>query len=299
MSNQNRGIAYMIFASFMFAWMGIFAKELSFYMSSVEVVFFRNVFGVVIMTLAILKSPLKQVGGKPLLLIFRGVIGFLALLMFFYNIATIPLAEAMTFSKTSPIFTAIFAYFFMKESLSFKSWIGIFIGFIGIVFITKFTGEGLDKADYLGILSGVGAALAYTSIRELKNYYDTRVIVLSFMLTGTIFPVIFMIIAEFGTVKFLDFAIAKFTMPTGIAWVYIVLLGLVSTLAQVYMTKAYSSTKAGIIGAVGYLNIVFAVILSVILLGDMFPNNLTIFGIILIVISGLLVSKEKVKYRLI
>lgn len=285
----------MLFASFMFAWMGVFAKELSHFMSSVEVVFFRNVFGVIIIFLAILKSPLKQIGGKPLLLIFRGIIGFLALLMFFYNIATIPLAEAMTFSKTSPIFTAIFAYYFMKEKLSFKGWFAVIIGFIGIVFITKATGEGLDRTDYFGILSGVGAALAYTSIRELKNYYDTRVIVLSFMLSGTIFPVLLMIIAEFGTVEFLDFAIAKFIMPSGVAWFYIVALGLVSTLAQVYMTKAYSSTKAGIIGAVGYFNIVFSVILGMILLGDSFPDNATLFGIMLIVISGILVAKEKSK----
>ena len=57
----------------------------------------------------------------------------------------------------------------------------------------------LEKTDYLGILSGVGAALAYTSIRELRRFYDSRAIVLSFMAVGTIFPLIFMIISEFYT----------------------------------------------------------------------------------------------------
>lgn len=58
------------------------------------------------------------------MLIFRGVAGFLALLMFFYNISQISLAEAMTFSKTSPIFTAIFAYIFVKEKSLFKVGLG-------------------------------------------------------------------------------------------------------------------------------------------------------------------------------
>ena len=72
------------------------------------------------------------------------------------------------------------AYFFLKEHIGFKGWIGVFIGFIGILFIAEFDGSSLEKTDYLGILSGVGAALAYTSIRELRKYYDSRAIVLSF-----------------------------------------------------------------------------------------------------------------------
>ena len=111
----KKGVKYMILASFLFAIMGAFAKELSNSMSSIEIVFFRNVFGVFIIGYSIYNRPLKQVGGKPFLLIFRGLIGFIALLFFFYTISKISLAEAMTFSKTSTIFTAIFAYFFVKE----------------------------------------------------------------------------------------------------------------------------------------------------------------------------------------
>ena len=105
MENSVRlGVKYMLFASVMFAFMGATAKELSDSMSSIEVVFFRNVFGVVLILLSIYKSPLNQIGGKMWLLIFRGTAGFIALLFFFYNIANIPLGEAMTFSKTSAIF---------------------------------------------------------------------------------------------------------------------------------------------------------------------------------------------------
>ena len=104
----NLGVKYMLFSSFLFAVMGAFAKLSSDHMSSLEVVFFRNIFGVLLIGAAVLKSPMKNVGGKPWLLFFRGFMGFTALLAFFYNIAHIPLGDAMTFSKTSPIFTAIF-----------------------------------------------------------------------------------------------------------------------------------------------------------------------------------------------
>ena len=293
MENQvSKGIKYMLLASLLFAFMGAMAKELSDSMSSVEVVFFRNVFGVFFILISIYKSPLKQLGGKFWLLVFRGVAGFVALLFFFYNISQIPLGEAMTFSKTSTIFTAVLAYIFLKEKLGFKGWVGVFIGFIGIIFITEFDGSSLEKNDYLGILSGVGAALAYTSVRELKNFYDTRAIVLSFMSIGTIAPMILMLIGTFYSNPNLDFMLGTFVMPKVDDWIYIILLGIFSTYAQIYMTKAYYFAKAGIIGTISYSNIVFSIILGL-FLGDAFPSSSIVLGIILIVISGLLVSNKE------
>ena len=293
MENQvSKGIKYMLLASLLFAFMGAAAKELSDSMSSVEVVFFRNVFGVFFILISIYNSPLKQLGGKFWLLIFRGVAGFVALLFFFYNISQIPLGEAMTFSKTSTIFTAVLAYIFLKEKLAIKGWLGVFIGFIGIIFITEFDGSSLEKSDYLGILSGVGAALAYTSIRELRKFYDTRAIVLSFMAIGPIGPVILMIIGSFYSNPNLDFMLGTFIIPKLDDWIYIILLGIFSTYAQIYMTKAYTFAKAGIIGTISYSNIVFSIILGL-FLGDAFPSLSIVLGIILIVISGLLVSDKK------
>ncbi len=291
-SSTKLGIKYMLFASLLFAIMGAFAKELSSSMSSLEVVFFRNVFGVILISISIYKKPLDQIGGKPFLLFFRGMIGFIAVLFFFYMIANISLAQAMTFSKTSTIFTAIFAYFFVQEKLGIKGWIGIFIGFIGILFITNFDGSSLSKTDYLGILSGIGAGLAYTSIRELRKYYDSRAIVLSFMGIGTIGPVILMIIASFYENKDLDFILAPFIMPSSSSLLLICSLGIVATFAQIYMTKAYSNAKAGIIGTISYSNIVFSIILGM-FLGDSFPNIWILLGISLIIISGILVSQKK------
>jgi len=290
--NLNKGVVYMLFASLMFAVMGVFAKIVSQSMSSLEVVFFRNIFGVMIIGYTIYKNPLKQDGGKPLLLFFRGFMGFSALLAFFYNIAHIPLGEAMTYSKTSPIFTAIFAWLFLNENLSYKGWGAIFLGFIGIVFITQPFGIGLSKYDLLGIASGIGAALAYTSVRELKSYYDTRAIVLSFMLIGSIGPAILLFISNFIVIDSLDFMLAKFVLPQGIIWFYIIAIGISATLAQVYMTKAYGETKAGIVGSVSYSNIVFSIILGL-FIGDALPNISTTFGIVLIILAGVMVSRAK------
>lgn len=286
------GIWYMLFASLLFAGMGVFAKLLSQHMPSLEVVFFRNVFGVIFVAGSLVLRPFNHQGGKPLLLFFRGFIGFLALLCFFYDIAHIPLGEAMTYSKTSPIFTTLFAFLFLKEVLNANGWIGVFLGFLGIVLITDPFTTPFDKYDILGILSGVGAALAYTSVKELKKYYDTRAIVLSFMGVGTIGPIILMGLSKFIKIDTLDFMLANFVMPKGIMWIYILSMGVLATLAQIYMTKAYGASKAGIVGTISYLNIPFSIVLGILFLDDPILGFIKILGIIFIIFSGILVTRK-------
>ena len=290
--NLNNGVKYMLMASFSFAIMGAFVKLASEYLSSLEIVFFRNIFGVVLIGYTVYKEPMHHDGGKPLLLFFRGLMGFTALLAYFYNIAHIPLGDAVTFSKTAPIFTAIFAWLFLKEKLSSSAWLAIFIGFGGIILITQPSSIGFTKYDLLGLFSGIGAALAYTSVRELRNYYDTRAIVLSFTTVGTIGPIILFILSEYIQIPELDFMFGKFVVPSGIVWLYVVGLGVLGTFSQYFMTKAYGETKAGIVGAVSYTNIVFAILIGL-LLGDSLPNFITSFGIVLIVLAGIMVAKQK------
>ena len=83
----------------------------------------------------------------------------------------------------------------------------------------------------------------------------------------------------------LDFMFAQFILPQGSQWFFIFGLGLFATLAQVYMTKAYSVTQAGIVGAASYSNIVFAIIIGL-FMGDALPNMTTSFGIVAIFVAA-------------
>ena len=291
----DRGILLMLLASLSFAAMGGFAKVISQILPPVEVTFFRNIFGVVLVGIAIWKVPLKQKGGRPFLLLFRGSMGFTALLAYFYIMAHIPLGEAVTYNKTSPIFVAIFAYIFLNEKLHKSALLAIVIGFVGILLVAQPVGGSFDKYDILGIFSGIGAALAYTSIRELRSYYDTRAIVMSFMAVGTVAPLLLMLVTPYVEVsEEFDWMFARFVMPEGIEWLYVTAVGIFATISQLLMTKAYELTKAGIVGTIGYSNIVFAVIIGI-MLGDAIPDIWTVLGIILVIFSGLLVALPKGK----
>lgn len=282
----------MLISAVCLALMGSFAKVLATHLPTIEIVFFRNVLGVFLIGITFFKTPLKQTGGKPLLLFFRAAIGLIAMLSFFYNLANITLADAVTYSRMSPIFTALFAMWFLKERIGTKGWIAIALGFTGMLFVMQPDGLAFEKSHLFGLLNAVCAALAFTSIRELRKYYDTRVIVLSFMGIGTVVPFISMYLSQFYQSDFFSFMMGEFVMPNPIDWIYIVGIGITASFGQVYMTKAYGATKAGIVGATGYSVILFSLIIGVIL-GDKLPDLFGFIGIFAIILGGILIAREK------
>ncbi|MDF1880914.1 DMT family transporter [Sulfurimonas sp. MAG313] len=285
----------MLLSALISALNGAIAKILSQDFSALEIVFYRNLLGVAIVLYTLKHTPPILKGGKFHLLFLRGVFGASAMVLFFYTITVIPLGEAITLNKTSPFFVSILAFYLVNEHLSKKAMLALAIGFIGIVFITKPWGLSISYAHFLGVMGGFFAAAAYATIKKIKDIYDTRVIMLSFMGVGTLLPLILFIISIWvkNPPEFLEF------LFTGISWhsewylwLLIGFMSIVSTASQYFLTKAYSLSKASIIGVISYTNIPFAIGFGY-MLGDAFPDFWTFSGIGLIVLGGVLVSRAK------
>jgi len=288
-TNTHRGILLMLAASFLFALTMLFAKLLSGHMGSVEVTFWRNAIGLLVIVVFIVRKPIQNVGGRPYTLIFRGIIGTIALLTFFYTISATSLSNAIVYAKTEPIFTAILAFILLGEKLKIRSILAIIIGFTGVALLSGFH---IDYLHIMGLLTGFLSALAYTSVRSLKAYYDERSVVLSFMLFGVIIPLGLMIYAEFFTSNLFAFALNPFVVPNGIDWLWIALMGGAAAFGQLYMTRAYFYAKAGLVSTISYSVVLFASLFGM-ALGDVLPTPMVIFGAVLIVTSGILLSRNK------
>lgn len=288
-SDTKRGVLLMLGASFLFALTMVFAKLLSHSMGSVEVTFWRNAIGLIVLLLVVLRQPIQNRGGRPFTLMFRGIIGTIALLTFFYTISVTSLSNAIVYAKTEPIFTAILAFFLLGEKLKAKSVLAIFIGFSGVAVLS---GLDFDYLHIMGILTGFLSALAYTSVRSLKAHYDARTVVLSFMFFGVLIPGILMIAAQFYTSQYFVFALSPFVMPHGYDWLWIILMGLAAAYGQLFMTRAYFYAKAGLVSTVSYSVVLFASLFGIVL-GDVLPTAMILAGASLIVLSGILLSREK------
>ena len=279
----------MLLASFLFALTMLFAKLLSSSMGPVEVTFWRNAVGLIILMMFISRKPIQNRGGRPLTLIFRGVIGTVALLTFFYTISITSLSNAIIYAKTEPIFTALLALILLGEKLKVRAVVAIFTGFTGVVILS---GWEFNALHLMGLLTGFLSALAYTSVRSLKAHYDERTVVLSFMFFGTLIPLLLMISAELTTSQRFSSALRTFILPNDMDWLWIALMGLAAAYGQLYMTRAYFYAKAGLVSTISYSVVLFATFFGI-LLGDMLPTPMMILGAVLIIASGLLLLRNR------
>lgn len=272
----------MLLSAFIGALNGAVAKILSVSMDPIEIVFYRNLLGVMIILYSLKKIPVIIDTSKLHLLLLRGIFGSLAMLLFFYTIAKIPLGEAVILNKTSPFFVTILAYYLVKETINLRTFFALIIGFIGVVLIIEPFGMTISSAHILGVLGGFFAAAAYATIKKIKDIYDARVIMLSFMGIGVILPLLLVLFTPYVHFK-------VHTDP--IIWVLISFMAVLSTASQWFLTRAYSISAASIIGVISYTSIPFAIGFGMVL-GDSVPDMYTFLGIALIVIGGVLVSKK-------
>jgi len=209
---------------------------------------------------------------------------------------TMPLVEAITLNKTSTLFVTHLAFYILHEPLSKRTLLALLTGFLGVVLIVKPFGMSISYEHFLGILGGFFAAAAYTTIKKIKDIYDSRVIVLSFVGIGTLLPMLLFLLAPYLSVpQTLEFLFPPFVMPTDPKiWLLIVFMAFISTLSQWLLTKAYSASNLSIIGVISFTNIPFAIGFGW-MLGDALPDALTYIGISLIVFGGVLVTMNKSK----
>ena len=184
-----------------------------------------------------------------------------------------------------------------KEKLRIAVWWAIVMGFTGIclIFFPQFHTDFLSvKYHVLGLTNAILTALAYMSIAQLAPHYDSRSIVLSFMLSGILMPMLSLGLGEVIGTNDWSFLIARYTQPAGKDWFWIGLLSISALLGQIFLTKAFTYGKSAEVAAIGYSNIVFSVFFGI-LLGDATPQVLSLSGIVLIIISGVLIAFQRGK----
>jgi len=284
----------MLLAALGFSVMGGAAKSLKGSFNAGQLVFYRNLVGLIVLLISFgSRAPVNR-GGKFYLLVFRGFMGTVALYTLLYCILHLPLGTAMSYNLTSAVFIALFAFLLFREYNGKRVALAVVLGFTGMLLIYKPVMDLPWFYHLAGLISGVTSAIAYITVGRLSPYYDTRVIVSAFIITGFLVPSLFMLIGTIPGIRHDDLFFIEWKWPGGVEWISIVLLGLAAFFGQYFVTKAYGADRAGVISAVSYANIIFSVFIGM-LLGDAFPDIISWAGISCIIISGIIISVVKKK----
>jgi len=286
MTNQKKGMLWIIVATFFFSLMGSFVKLGATHFSSVELVFYRSFISLLFLFIYIVISQ-KEIKTPHLRKqIDRGVVGFLSLAFFFYAIAHLNLGSAMTLNYTSPIFLGFFLPLISHQKIKKSILLCTITGFIGTLFILDPHGEWQSWfAGLIGLISGIGAALAYIHVIQLSklNEPDWRT-VFYFTLVSTIGSGLWISFTDYQRLIWDD------------VWILIP-LGLSATIAQIAMTRAYRLGNSLVIGTLSYLTIVFSGVISLLYFNETMRIE-DVLGAILIIASGAIASNISLKSRI-
>jgi drug/metabolite transporter (DMT)-like permease len=272
MDNKPKAVVYMITASFFFALMGAMVK-LSGDLPVFEKVFFRNFISLIIAFAAIRKTGASLLGKKEnqKFLLLRSFLGLIGVVLYFYAISHMYLADSSMLNKLSPFFTTIFAWLFLKEKLSKVQVPALILVFSASLLIIKPSFNFVMLPAIAGFISAIGAGSAYTVVRFLKGKEDPSTIVFYFSFVSVIGVLPLMLI--------------NFKVPSSTQFIYLIATGITAAIAQLCMTISYKYSPANKVAIYDYLNIIFSAALGFIIWSE-FPDLLSIFGGVIIVLTA-------------
>jgi len=269
----------MVVAGFLFGCMGVFVKLGAQYFSSAELVFYRSLFGLLVIFLIIKAQRLPLATPHWKMHLWRGLSGFVALMLFFYAIGALPLATAVTLNYTSPLFLALLTTLVLRERPHLPLVLAILLGFAGVVLLLQPTlHQAQLVAGLMGLASGFLAGIAYLNVKQLGQMGEPEWrIVFYFTLLSTAGGGAWMAVHTFHPVS-----MESFFLLLG--------LGTTATLAQLAMTRAYREGATLVVASLAYSTVVFASLWGIVLWGEVL-SAASWLGIAIIMISGIIASR--------
>jgi S-adenosylmethionine uptake transporter len=276
---------WMVLASFWFALMAVGIKYASNSFGTLELVLYRGLVSMVFMAIVVRARGATLRTPVPMMHVWRSTIGVLSLSAWFYAIAHLPLATAMTLNYMSGVWVAAFIVggaLLYGDAQKQGPLLGtVLLGFAGVVMTLRPT---IDQnqlfAGVIGLLSGMGAALAYMQVTALGKVGEPEERTVFYFSVGT---------ALVGAVGLLFTDVTPWAQVRLQDALWVIPIGILASLGQWCMTRAYRKGATLVVASMQYSGIVFAALFSLLLFGDKIAP-MGWLGIAVIVISGVLAT---------
>lgn len=279
---------WMLFASFVFAIMGVCVKLASATSSTSEIVMCRGLVGMLIIVGLARAQRISLRTTLPWHHAWRGLVGVTALWLWFFAIGQLPLATAMTLNYMAPIWIAaiVFTLGWWHKQRRFEWGLAaaIVTSFAGVALLLRPTIHAEQwVGGLLALVSGFLSALAYIQVKKLGQLGEPEYrVVFYFSASGVIAGLLSGLADSY--LKSGEFRILHSLSGTDV--LLLGSIGLTATIAQVAMTRAYRLGAMLVTANLQYTGIVFSSIWGILIWGD----HLTLsgwLGIAIILASGI------------
>jgi len=281
-SKQTIGIIFGILAYFSFSILDATQKTLILYHSVFQLMLVKYFF---VLFLSLVESKRKNninfYKSKSIKLqIFRSLLSVIESGCFVLSFKYLSLADAHSVGSLAPVIVVALSAIFLKEKVSTKIWIAIFIGFIGVLIILRPTSSIFDPKALLPLLAAFVLGLYQVVTKKVSEHDTTET---SLFYTSIIGIFIMSLLAS------------NFWNPvSSSSYILFFIIGIFFSLGVYLQIIALSMARASIIQPFHYTLIFWAIILGYIFYNDI-PDLFTIVGAVIITLSGIFVLNQSTK----
>lgn len=265
----------MMLSLLLFSLMDASVKWLGAYYPTSQIMFFRCV--VALIPIAVIISMRGGFGilrtAHKKLHMLRSLMGIGAMALAFYAFSLMPLAAAISILHTAPLFMTALSVLLLREKVGLRRWSAVIIGFAGMLIVVRPGPEMLASGSLYMLIAAFLIGCMTTIIRYLGKIDDPVCITFYFTVTGV-------------AISSVGILVQGWRSPPPADLVLLLLVGLFGGMAQYLMTLSYRHLAVGILAPFKYLTIVLGGVIAY-LVWDEIPDPASLFGIGIIVVSGL------------
>jgi len=245
-----------------FAAMNVVISALAGSMHSAQMVLIRNVMSLS-MVLAVASMQQKRVPRFPTTRLSghlkRAAAGLVAMQMWFYSVTIMPVTLATALSFTTPIFAALFAIIFLGERAGVRRWSAMAVSFIGVLLILRPDIAGVDTKVLYVLTASAGMAMAGVFVKSLSRTEPPETIVFY--------------MALFMCPLSLPFGLMHWTDLLPYQWWSLLLIALLSTVAQLMMARAYKRAEMVVLLPLDFTRLIFTSLFAYIFFGEVLDSH--------------------------
>jgi len=280
LSKNQLGFFYMFISICAFSLMDVIVKWSEAYPIG-QVLFFRGFCGIITILFLIPKERYYDFykTSRPLLHFKRCLAGLVALISIFIALRNLPLATVVSISFAAPIFTTIFSIFLLSEKVGLYRWLAVFVGFIGIIFISEPGFSSLNFYYIYPIIFCLGLSYVAITIRKLSSTEPVWLI-------GFFFSFSIMILSFFTFYQ-------NWILPSFMDLCLLSMIGVLGGLANLWLTQSYKFSEVSLVTPLKYLALVFAIIFGY-FIWDESVTIKTLIGASLVIISSFIIFRREI-----
>lgn len=250
---------------------------------TMEKALFRNAVAALIALSALFRSNEKFHFHRDSLpgLLLRSCFGTAGLIINFYVIDHLNIADANILNKLSPFFAILMSMVILREIPAYSDFACVAVALIGAAFVVHPTKGLASLPSLIGVLGGFCAGTAYTYVRKLR-------------LSGERGPMIVLFFSVFSLIVCIPGTIINFKPMQPLQLVFLILAGCSAALGQFSVTKAYAFAPAKQISVFDYSQVLFAALWGFFFFGE-HPDIYSCIGYVLILGAALYRWKSGLK----